>query len=252
MGPAQFMPSTWEAEAVDGDGDGRRDPRSIADAVMSQGTLDCKLVKKYQRLIAEKKATGDPIELMLSAYNCGEGGTDSAGQVCQIDETLRYVKNIPNRARTHFAAASGSTLTATSGFGNRIVEAARSKLGVSYAWAGGDENGPTPGRAPDTGIVGFDCSGLTLFAVAQAARAEGKQLVLPHLTSAQNTDPRGKAVPLDVAALQPGDLLFVKGMGHVAIFSGDGKVIDAPESGKNVQEIPLKIEQYESARRFTA
>ncbi|KXP11603.1 hypothetical protein AXK57_21930 [Tsukamurella pulmonis] len=252
IGPSQFIPSTWEAEAVDGDGDGKRDPRNIADAVMSQGTLDCKLVKKYQRLIAEKRATGDPIELMLSAYNCGEGATDGGGRVCQNSQTLNYVKNIPNRARTHFAAASGSVLSATSGFGNRIVEAARSKLGVSYAWAGGDENGPTPGRAPDAGVVGFDCSGLTLFAIAQAARAEGKQLVLPHLTTAQNEDPRGKPVPVDAAALQPGDLLFVKGMGHVAIFAGNGKVIDAPESGKTVQEIPLNIGQYESARRFAA
>ncbi|MCS3779398.1 peptidoglycan DD-metalloendopeptidase family protein [Tsukamurella ocularis] len=252
-GAAQFIDSTWAAESVDGDGDGIRDVWNIADAVMSQGKLDCKLIDKYKKAVAEKRAVGDPIELMLSAYNCGEANTDAGGRVCQNSQTLPYVKNIPNRARTWFSApqaqagAAGGQLAGE--FGARVAQAVRTQLGVRYAWAGGDANGPTIGRAPDAGVLGFDCSGLTLYAVAQAAKSMGKTLVLPHSTTDQVVDPRGVPVALDQVA--PGDLVFQKGLGHVAVFVGNGKVIDAPQSGAFVQEIDYKPYNYESARRFS-
>ena len=41
-------------------------------------------------------------------------------------------------------------------------------LGLPYAWGGGGTNGPGPGLDPDEGVIGFDCSGLTQYAYAQA------------------------------------------------------------------------------------
>jgi len=59
--------------------------------------------------------------------------------------------------------------------GERIVAIAASQAGKPYCWAGGNQNGPTQGTAePGTGyacgagVVGFDCTGLTIYAVFQA------------------------------------------------------------------------------------
>ncbi|WP_245554310.1 M23 family metallopeptidase [Nocardia takedensis] len=104
-GPAQFLPSTWEAKAVDGDGDGRRDPHSIPDAVMSQAAYDCELAAIATDALAEGRLHGDLTQLWLSMYNCGPGATLGTGGVCQNRETLAYVRDIPERA-THFASAT--------------------------------------------------------------------------------------------------------------------------------------------------
>ncbi|MBF6171136.1 M23 family metallopeptidase [Nocardia blacklockiae] len=97
-GPAQFIPTTWQTEGIDGDGDGAIDPRSIPDAVMSQGSYDCKLAAFAKEGVAQGKLHGDLTELWLSAYNCGPSNTLSQTGVCQNPETLGYVRDIPRRA----------------------------------------------------------------------------------------------------------------------------------------------------------
>ena len=116
-----------------------------------------------------------------------------------------------------------------------------------YVWGGGDADGPTGGQVP-----GFDCSGLTLYAVAQQT---GREVILPHQTLSQLNDPRGKIIPLD--QLQPGDLVFpAKGgadPGHVAIYIGDGNVVHAPTFGDVVKVAPLRdaVTDKFDVRRFT-
>ncbi|MGI9156212.1 MAG: lytic transglycosylase domain-containing protein, partial [Marmoricola sp.] len=41
VGPMQFLPSTWSVVAVDGDGDGRRDPQDINDAALGAAVYLC-------------------------------------------------------------------------------------------------------------------------------------------------------------------------------------------------------------------
>ena len=41
------------------------------------------------------------------------------------------------------------------------------------------------------------------------------------------------------SAIQPGDLLYYDGIGHVAIYVGDGYIIDAPQTGMDVEKIPM-------------
>ncbi|ADB35333.1 Membrane-bound lytic murein transglycosylase B-like protein [Kribbella flavida DSM 17836] len=41
VGPMQFIPATWHAMGVDGDGDGTRNPQDIDDAAMSTGVYLC-------------------------------------------------------------------------------------------------------------------------------------------------------------------------------------------------------------------
>ncbi|MGI5220922.1 C40 family peptidase [Nocardia sp. CA-290969] len=114
--------------------------------------------------------------------------------------------------------------------GGLAAKAADSAFGLPYVWGGGGANGPSGG--------GFDCSGLTQYAVAQAT---GGEVVLPRTTyeqiyAGERIDPR------DVRA---GDLVFpagsfsARGPEHVQLAAGDGMVIEAPYSGATVTYSPM-------------
>ncbi|MGH3827203.1 MAG: C40 family peptidase [Pseudonocardiaceae bacterium] len=123
-----------------------------------------------------------------------------------------------------------------------VVNAALSQVGVPYAWGGGDAHGPTRGisdgggaadRAGDRNKIGFDCSGLALFAYAQIG------VVVPHQTQAILA--AFQPAVTDRAAVTPGDLILLSDNGqasgthHVAIYLGDGRVVEAPQSGQSVR-----------------
>jgi len=105
------------------------------------------------------------------------------------------------------------------------VQAAESQLGVPYVWGG-----ESPKGSPDPG---FDCSGLTQWSWAQAG------VQLPR-TAQEQYD----AIPhVDMSDLQPGDLVFwddgTSSVQHVGMYVGSGDVIDAPETGEDVQIQPI-------------
>ncbi len=110
--------------------------------------------------------------------------------------------------------------------GGKAVSAASAWLGTPYVWGGGGSGGPSGG--------GFDCSGLTQYAVAQAT--DGR-VVLPRTTYEQIYS--GERIsPRDV---QPGDLVFPassfssRGPEHVQLAAGNGMVIEAPYTGSTVK-----------------
>jgi cell wall-associated NlpC family hydrolase len=101
--------------------------------------------------------------------------------------------------------ASGGAATA--------IAAARSKLGSAYVWAA---------AGPST----FDCSGLTMWAWAQAG------VSLPHSSSMQYSS----GTRVSASSLQPGDLVFYGSpIHHVALYVGGGQVIHAPQTGDVVR-----------------
>ncbi|HZC72083.1 MAG TPA: NlpC/P60 family protein [Jatrophihabitans sp.] len=114
------------------------------------------------------------------------------------------------------------------------LQAAASMLGKPYCWDGGDAHGPTHGAGGSgcgRSVVGFDCSGLVLYAWAQAG------IDLPHLASADTKV--GRQIPL--AQAQSGDLVFLAnqpdGIHHVAMVwsispgtaTGAGQIIEAQD-----------------------
>ncbi|MDF3285039.1 lytic transglycosylase domain-containing protein [Gordonia sp. N1V] len=103
-GPAQWVPPTWVARYVDGDGDARRDPRSVPDAVMTLAAYDCDLTATMREARAHGLVHGDLVALTLSAYHCGAGATVRQGRPCQNAQTQRYLTTITDRARTVFTA----------------------------------------------------------------------------------------------------------------------------------------------------
>ena len=231
LGPAQFMPGTWASQGVDGDGDGQKDPNSIADAVMSQAAYNCASLADIKEKMRSGVLEGDEIELLLSYYNCGPGGTQGAGGVCQNTETQRYVKEIPETARrwTKPGTTTQPGAPQAGPFGQRAVAAATRWLGSEYVWGGGDQNGPTKG--------GFDCSGLMIKAIADASNGA---IVLDHYTTRQLNDPRGHVI--DRAQVAPGDLVFPAGDDpqHVAMYIGDGQIVEAPTFGVPVKITPIE------------
>ena len=113
---------------------------------------------------------------------------------------------------TSSATYSGTTSTQ----GGKAVAFAYAQLGKPYQWGA-------------TGPGSYDCSGL-----AQAAWASAG-VSIPRTTYAQ-----WAALPhISTSALEPGDLLYFDGVGHVAIYVGGGDIIDAPQTGMDVQKIPL-------------
>jgi cell wall-associated NlpC family hydrolase len=84
--------------------------------------------------------------------------------------------------------------------------------------------------------VGFDCSGLVMSAWAAAG------ISIPRDTYSQYA-----ALPhVSLSALQPGDLVYYNGIGHVAMYVGGGMIIDAPTEGQPVRELSMNTAWYSS------
>src|SRR5487761_451389 len=130
------------------------------------------------------------------------------------------------------ASVGGSTATGTvtatytgptTSQADKAVAFAYAQLGKPYQWGA-------------TGPSSFDCSGLAQAAWASAGVAIPRDTyeqwaALPHIAS---------------SAIQPGDLLYYDGVGHVAIYVGNGYIIDAPQTGMDVEKIPMATGWYAS------
>ena len=129
------------------------------------------------------------------------------------------------------------------------IAAAKKHLGLSYAWGGGGSNGPGWGWGIDDGVWGFDCSGLTQYAYARAG------IDIPRNSRAQYA-----ALPkVGSSDLRAGDLVFYattpsnpQTIHHVAIYLGDGRMIEAPQSGDVVKISPMRWYHYAGAVRPSA
>ena len=134
----------------------------------------------------------------------------------------------------------GSSSSSDASRGQQVVDAAMAYLGTTYAWGGGDYSGPSQGirdggvadRYGDYNKVGFDCSGLALYAWAQVG------VFLPHYSGYQYTG----QPHVDRSDLQPGDLVFYayntsdpSSIHHVAIWIGNNQIVEAPNSGSYVK-----------------
>ena len=109
----------------------------------------------------------------------------------------------------------------TSTQAGKAVAFTYAQLGKPYQWGA-------------TGPGSFDCSGLVQAAWAAAGVAIPRDTyeqwaALPHIAT---------------SAIQPGDLLYYDGEGHVAMYVGGGYIIDAPQTGEDVEKIPMNTGWY--------
>lgn len=233
-GIAQFAPGTWPTWSRPSES-----PFDPAAAIPAQGRYDCALAAQMQTWQAGGKlpTSLSLTVLMLAGYNAGPHAVLAAGGIPNNGQTPSYVSAITDQA-AHFADTTG-LVPGGGPFATREIAVAQSQLGQSYAWAGGGYTGPTPGvcgpdgAGNDCHVVGFDCSGLVMYAVYQASAGA---IRLPHSADAQTLG--GTAV--DRTAMRPGDLVSFTAPGevlahHIGIYLGNGQMIDAPESGEPVR-----------------
>lgn len=230
QGIAQFIPSTWAAHGVDGDGDGDRDVWDPADAIPSAATYDCELAKDVA------KVGGDGTADMLAAYNAGPYRVLAADGVPHLAETQNYVKQIRSLAQS-FAAPVQPVAFSKQAAG--AIYFAQSKLGLPYLW-GGNGTAAQGGR--------FDCSGLTKAAYHSVG------IELPRVANAQwYAGPHPKR-----SDLEAGDLVFFatdlsnpQSIHHVGIYVGGGYMINAPHTGAVIRYDKIDSPDYFGATRVT-
>ena len=97
------------------------------------------------------------------------------------------------------------------------VAAAKTRVGDWYQWGA---------AGPNT----FDCSGLVMWSYAQVG------ISLPHYSGGQYAD----TTHIPISDVQPGDLVFPSDPGeHVAMYVGNGQIIEAPYTGAQVHIVPM-------------
>jgi cell wall-associated NlpC family hydrolase len=126
---------------------------------------------------------------------------------------------VPGSAGTTTAIYTGPTTTQA----QKAIAFAYAQLGKPYVWGA-------------TGPGSYDCSGLVQAAWAAAGVA------IPRTTYEQ-----WAALPhVPMSAIQPGDLIFFDGEGHVSIYAGGNMIIDAPQPGEFVEKVSLSSPWYAS------
>lgn len=211
VGVTQHLPANWARYGRDGNNDGVADPHNAYDSVLSTA-----------------------VEL------CASGGGDvDFDDRAQLDAALyrynpsrRYVADVLHWIDAYTAlppAAIGGG--GGSHAGRAAAEWALAQVGKPYLWGG-------------AGPHAFDCSGLTM----KAWQAAGVDI--PRVT----TDQVKIGTPVGLDELAPGDLLFYDtGSGpapsHVTMYIGDGRMVNAPSTGKNIRVEPAQSDYY--SPRFT-
>ncbi|WP_245666294.1 NlpC/P60 family protein [Actinomadura latina] len=187
-----------------------------------------------QEAVARQQASVHRIETEKRRLERRLGSAQArAARVKRAREKAREKAEI-RKARSLLTGSGASVagLTSSAARGAVAVRAALKWLGTPYSWGGGNTFGPSHGIAQGAGTVGFDCSGLAMYAWAKAG------VRLDHWTGTQWTS--GPHVP--ISALRPGDLVFFARdpsdpgtIHHVGIYIGDGRMVEAPYTGSRVR-----------------
>jgi cell wall-associated NlpC family hydrolase len=150
----------------------------------------------------------------------------AADAAAKAAEQAKQQSNDPGTYLTNLDPASSNNDAR-----NQIIKAAEGELGTPYAWGGGGygNSGSRGIGLGTTNVIGVDCSGLTSYAYGTVGvklpRYSKSQLTMGYRTSIKN--------------LQPGDLVgWTEGngvKGHVALYIGNGQIIESPHPGTTVR-----------------
>ena len=206
--------------------------------VLSRASLLEQLAKNQQAQAAQLLARAQQVsqvrqELQRTEYGIATLQTQLAGQKAKLAKllagkqaTLDSLTAAQQQQVAANAVGAGGTTTAvytgpTNTQAGQAVAFAYAQLGKPYQWGA-------------TGPGSYDCSGLVQAAWASAG------VSIPRVTYDQ-----WAALPhVSASSIQPGDLLFYEGEGHVAMYVGGGYMIDAPQTGLDVEKIPMNTGWY--------
>lgn len=223
-GPAGSRPITQSAASTT---DWDRAPQGVDPATGNWATA----WDPFLPAIPSAFVSGDPIAIINEVLNIAA----TSAQVTQ-DLGRKFLQSLgllPEPA----AATTGFTNGAIPRVYGRqateyVIKRAMSQMGVPYSWGGGNAAGPSRGIDSGAGTVGFDCSGLMLYAFA------GVGIKLDHYSGSQYN--AGRKVPS--SQMRRGDMLFwgPNASQHVALYLGDGQMLEAPYTGSVVKVSPVR------------
>ena len=173
--------------------------------------------------------SGDPIQII-------NGLIQMAQNSYQVTQQLgkQFLQQLGILKPTDTGITNGGGIPMV--YGNQAIEyvikRAQSQIGVPYSWGGGNAAGPSNGIDEGAGTVGFDCSGLILYAFA------GAGIKLPHYSGSQYN--MGRKIPS--AQMRRGDVIFYgpNGSQHVTLYLGNNQMIEAPYTGATVRIAPVR------------
>ncbi|WP_406196162.1 NlpC/P60 family protein [Kitasatospora sp. NBC_01560] len=217
----------------------------LAKAAAQNQVVDSQAALLRQARDEQRKLDQGRTEATATLAQLDAAGTALAAEKKQIQDKLAKAQALLNRlgaadrakvnaqenaARASRAGSRGETPGYTgpaTGRAAAVLQFAYAQLGKPYVWGA-------------TGPAGFDCSGLT------GAAYRAADVKLPRVSQDQWN--AGRRIPR--AELQPGDLVFFYGdLHHVGLYIGDGKMIHAPRTGKNVEVLPIDAMPYVGAVR---
>jgi cell wall-associated NlpC family hydrolase len=185
---------------------------------------------EQERVVAERAAQRESIERQLSERKELLASIKSQIERLQREEAARQ-QQLEAAARERVETAPPSGGGNPGGGYSGVVGIAMQYLGIPYLWGG---------ASPSTG---FDCSGFTMYVYAQVG------VSLPHNAAMQYS----MGSPVGREFLQPGDLVFFNGLGHVGIYIGGNQMIHSPHTGDVVKISTLTgwyADTYVGARRY--
>ena len=219
--------------------DRARQAQVVADRAARKRSIESQLAER-QRLLASVK---DEIARMEAAERRRQAelerqaqarlAAEAAARASARQQTLELSSSgTPATDYTPDSASISAAPAPPAKYGG-VVGIAMGYLGTPYVWGG-------------AGPSGFDCSGLAMYVYAQVG------ISLPHNAAMQyNT----VGVPVSRSDLQPGDLVFFDGLGHMGIYIGGGQFVHAPHTGDVVKISSLSESWYAStyvgAKRVT-
>ena len=127
--------------------------------------------------------------------------------------------------------AGSNVTTKVTGAQGTAIAAGQRWLGTPYVFGGGNSSGPSRSAVANGNFadVGFDCSGFVQYALASAG------IAAPRLSYDQLQ--MGPRISLD--KMKPGDLVGFGDGGHLALYEGNGRIIEAAKTGTPVRERTL-------------
>jgi peptidoglycan DL-endopeptidase CwlO len=203
----------------------RRQTALVAQRVAAKNRISSELGHQ-QRLLSSIKGQ---IAQMIAADRARALASAAAARAQYAQAQQAAALQTQDTAVGAVASTPDGTVAPPSQYGG-VVGIAMHYLGVPYVWGGSSPSG-------------FDCSGFVMYVYSQVG------VSLPHYTGAQ----WNVGVPVSRGDLQPGDLVFFDGLGHVGIYIGGNEFIHAPHTGTVVQVSSLSgwyASTYDGARRI--
>jgi cell wall-associated NlpC family hydrolase len=211
-----------EATQVVADAQAKKDSAVQAESQLT--AIKSQLDGKLAQLVAEQQAAAQKAaeQKAFAAAQAQEAAQARAAAAANQPTTPAAVPAPePTPTQPTPTGSTGSTgnpsqptgpVSAPSSAAGVAIAAAESKLGAPYVWGA-------------AGPSAFDCSGLVVWSYAQAGVSIGRDTYA--------LEGQGTVVPL--SQIQPGDMVFYWGGGHVALYVGGGTVIHAPHTGDVVR-----------------